>query len=87
MLRLDDLIGQKIIIALVNSKNHAGYDVILHGVEGGGLWIESSELARGSEVLLPQQKKGQPPQKAVFFFPYAQIQVLIAPATDLESRI
>jgi hypothetical protein len=87
MLRLEDLIGQKVIIALLGSKNPAGYDVILHGVENGGLWVESPELAQGSEVLLPPQKKGQPTQKVVFFFPYARIQFLVASGTDLEGRV
>ncbi len=85
MLRLEDLIGKKVIIALERSKKASGYDITIHGVESGGLWIESEELARGSEAILPPPAKDRPTQKLVFFFPYAQIQFVMALSTDLEN--
>lgn len=85
MLRLDDLVGRKVIMALARSERASGYDVTIHGVENGGLWIESDELARGSEVMFAPRRKDQPKQKTVFFFPYAQIHFLVGFSTDLED--
>jgi len=82
MVRLDDLIGQRVLMSLVNSEV-AAYDVILHGVENGGIWIESKEL----ETLLGHRKgkpmRMKPSKKPVFFYPYHQIALLISYSTDL----
>jgi hypothetical protein len=84
MPRFDDLIGKKLIVAIVHSET-GSYTVTLLGHEPGGLWVESPdfhELTGGREFLLPR-RKGDPPQKNVFFLPFAQILFLVAPETDL----
>jgi hypothetical protein len=82
MVRLDDLIGKKVTLALVGSEA-GSYDVTLHGVESGGLWIESADL----EKLLCHRKGYAvglaPALKPVFFYPYSQIALLIAYTTEL----
>ena len=82
MVRLDDLIGKKVLVALVNSEV-AAYDVVLHGVECGGIWVESREL----EALLGHRKGKpiglKPTKKPVFFYPYSQIAMLISYSTEL----
>lgn len=82
MVRFDDLIGKKVILALVNSEK-ASYDVVLHGVEHGGIWIESLELEK-----LFGHKRGvitdlKPSRKPVFFYPYSQISLLISYSMEL----
>jgi hypothetical protein len=82
MVRLEDLIGKKVLLALEKSKE-AGYDVILHGVENGGIWVESKEL----EKLFGHRKRNttrlNPAKKPVFFYPYSQIFLLISYSTEL----
>jgi len=67
MQRLEDLIGRKIIVALMNSEE-AGYTVTLHGVESGGIWIESKIHARllGHSPKKSQKVHGKPPAKPLF---------------------
>ncbi|MGH9605396.1 MAG: hypothetical protein ACRD3N_06810 [Terracidiphilus sp.] len=82
MVRLEDLVGKEVTLALIDSEE-AGYDVVLHGVENGGIWSESNELEqrighrRGKSVGL------KPAKKAVFFYPYSQIFFLVAYSTEL----
>jgi hypothetical protein len=79
MLRLDDLIGKPITMVLVGSATT--YDVVLHGVENGGLWIESEHF----EKLLPSSlKQLDIPHHLVLFFPFAQIHFLVAASIHLE---
>ncbi len=82
MVRLDDLIGEQLIMCLVNSEV-ASYNVVLHGVEHGGIWVECRKL----EILFDHRKgkpKGtRPVKKPVFFYPYAQIALLISYSTEL----
>jgi hypothetical protein len=85
MLRLDDLIGKKILIApttafAAKDKPGTSYTVTLHGVETGGVWIESPLLERIARSLAPRQKK------PVFFVPYAQIDFLIAFSLELDEK-
>lgn len=82
MLRLDDLIGKTVLLALQNSER-GSYEVVLHGVEAGGLWIEGGEIGELIAFLAPKPRKGQPRQKPVVFFPYAQIAFLQALSTEI----
>ena len=59
------------------------YDVTLHGVETGGLWIECRELDEIAAFLVPKKKAGIPLQKPVFFLPYSQILFLISSSTQI----
>jgi hypothetical protein len=82
MVRFEDLIGKKISLALVNSEV-AAYTVTLHGVEHGGIWVESKEL---DKLIGHQKSKSTGPRPAtrpVVFYPYSQIFFLIAHSTEL----
>lgn len=78
MLNLNELIGKPVGLALRDSEKEGSYDVVLHGVEAGGLWIEGGEIDEMFAFLRTKPRKGQPPQKPVVFVPYAQIMFLIA---------
>ena len=85
MLRLDDLIGKKIMVCPVNKfreKDEPGhvYTVTLHGVEMGGIWIESRELSKVAKGLAPLH------QTPVFFLPFAQVVFLLASSLDLDEK-
>ena len=85
MLRLDDLIGKKIMVCPKNKFCDADsdgtvYTVKLHGVEASGVWIESPDLTRIAKGFAPQQKK------PVFFVPHAQIEFLLAFSLRLDEK-
>jgi hypothetical protein len=86
MLRLEDLIGKKITLALINSEKGV-YTIKLHGSEIGGIWVESQDmenrLSRMPDYLASPST--QPAQKPVFFIPYAQIAFLIASSVKLDE--
>ena len=84
MLRLDDLIGKKIELAIVDSEKPI-YSVTLHGVENGGLWVESFEIENLAFVV-SAASRAQRQRKPVFFLPYARIQYVIAYSTELDER-
>jgi len=84
MQRLDDLIGKKVSIAILNSKEPA-YAVTLHGVEAGGIWIECKEYEELLGYKKPRKPKNLIYAKPVFFIPYAQIQFLISYSTELDE--
>lgn len=87
MQRIDDLIGKKILIAINNSKE-AAYDVILHGVENGGLWIESETHERilGYSRKKIAKNRNRPISKPVFFIPFSQIVFLVSFSTELDEE-
>jgi hypothetical protein len=82
MVRLDDLVGKQVLLSLIHSSAD-GYNVTLHGVEYGGIWVESKEL----EKLIGHRKAKatglDPVTKPVFFVPYGQIGNLVAYSTEL----
>ncbi len=85
MLRLDDLIGKKVMICPKKRFRDADtdgtlYTVKLHGVEVSGVWIESPELARIAKGFAHQEKK------PVFFLPHAQIEFLLAFSLHLDEK-
>ena len=45
MVRLDGLVGKRVLLSLINSTAD-GYNVILHGVEYGGIWVQGKELEK-----------------------------------------
>ena len=59
MLRLEDLIGKNVALALANSEKGI-YRVTLHGVENGGIWIESKEMEKRINSLRLASKKSTP---------------------------
>ena len=84
MQRLDDLIGKKVLVAILNSKTPAN-DVTLHGVEAGGIWIECREYEELLGYKNPRKPKNRLHAKPVFFIPFAQIQFLISYSTELDD--
>lgn len=85
MVRLRDLIGKTVTLVPViplrqGDKPGTAYDVTLHGVETGGLWVDSSFLTTVAGDLAPTQ------ESPVFFLPYAGIHMLIAYSLQLDER-
>jgi hypothetical protein len=83
-MRLEELIGQKLTIAIISSEH--SYVAKLLGVEQGGLWVESKRL----NAILGHQPKAtkrpktpKPPTRPVFFIPYSQIGFVLYESTDL----
>lgn len=86
MVRLEDLIGKRVTIAIRQSIESV-YEVTLHGVEAGGLWVESREMQRllGDIPKGSKNRRARPSEKPVFFIPYAQIVLLVASSTELDE--
>ena len=85
MVRLEDLIGKKVLFVpkvpfREGEKSGTSYTVTLHGVEMGGVWIQSKALTRLVGDLAPKQKS------PVFFVPYGEIQFLIAYSLNLDEQ-
>lgn len=86
MVRLVDLIGKRVCISIHGSERPT-YGVTLHGVESGGIWIESKELAQIlGPVKASSRERIEPKQKPVFFIPYSQLVFLISASTDLDEK-
>ena len=63
----------------------AAYNVTLHGVEMGGIWIECKEYEEFLGYKKWRKTKNQIHAKPVFFIPYSQIQFLISYSTELDE--
>jgi hypothetical protein len=85
MTRLDDLIGKPILISIVNSDLSKSGDVTLHGVESGGIWIESPYFEDLFGYKAKQHNSATPETKPVFFVPFAQIRVLVSASIVLDE--
>lgn len=75
MKELSERIGDSIwaIIPMVTNKNIKKFT--LHGVESGGIWIESQELT--NTFLRNVAKRQDLPKTPVFFVPYAKILTIV----------
>ena len=73
MRRLQDMVGELILakVPFIHSENWQTFK--LHGVELGGLWVESQEL---TNWFLDQMKIPTTPRTIIIFLPYAQIQAV-----------
>ena len=80
MVRLDDSLGKSFLLA---HSSGGRYQVVLHGVEVGGIWVESDELQDLFPSFVSEVREGEPKQKPVFFVPYAHILLLVAASTVL----
>ena len=68
MLKTQDFVGKKVVLALINSNRDEGYQAKLLGVESGGVWVDCDELL------------GSAPKSATkvpLFVPYSQIHFLM----------
>ena len=85
MVTLESLIGETVTLVPViplklGDKPGASYEVTLHGVEIGGLWIDSSFLTAVAGDLAPKN------EAPVFFLPFAGIHMLIGFSMQLDER-
>lgn len=92
MARLDEMIGEKILVCslVAFESSHATprlYEVILHGVETGGIWIESEILNQAADRVAIEQfgRPISPRGVPIYFLPYSQIHYLTAWTTRLEQ--
>lgn len=78
---LNDMIGED-ILASIPSIHPTDLQVVkLHGVEQGGLWLESENL---TQTMLRSLKMAASSRTPIFFVPYHEIRVLIQ-GTDKVS--
>lgn len=91
MVSLDDYIGKKIILCSLVTFDAAHkpgtiYEVTLHGVEAGGIWIESEILTDGLKTVLARRGSSLSDEKMpAYFVPYAQIVYIFAGATRIDE--
>ena len=85
MLSLNDLIGSKIIMCPKQKFQPQTnlYAVTLRGVENGGIWIQHSVLSRIVAESVDKSVSDLP-KDPVFFFPYSEIEHLVAFSTRLD---
>jgi hypothetical protein len=65
-----DLIGQQILVLIPKINTTLYQKVKLHGVEAGGLWLESQDV---TNALLQTLGAPATEKTVVFFWPYHQI--------------
>jgi hypothetical protein len=65
-----ELIGHEVALLIPRIHQTELQPVIVHGVESGGLWIESQEVM---QHLLNMVNVQMAPKTLVFFLPYHQI--------------
>jgi hypothetical protein len=85
MQSLNSLIGKEVSITLLRSEE-SSYTVTLHGVEQGGIWIESREIEKLMGHDAKKRSKGAPTEKPVFFIPFSSLFFLIASSVELDER-
>jgi hypothetical protein len=70
MPHLHDMIGETITALIPVLDGKIMQQVILHGVEQGGIWVESQNLTND---FLSQVGASTAPKTMIIFFPYHQI--------------
>jgi hypothetical protein len=74
MPELQKMIGQTIVASVPAIDRVKLQKLILHGVESGGLWVESQTM---TNALLARVGLAAAPKTAIFFLPFHQISFLI----------
>jgi len=69
-MQLADYIGERLAFLIPRIDPEGETEVILHGVEAGGVWIESQRL---TNELMTQFRVAYAPRTLVFFVPYHEI--------------
>jgi len=79
MKQLDELVGQELYgwIPVIHKTNLQ--PIRLHGVESGGVWLESDLL---TQTFLTDSEKPAL-QKPLFFVPFQQIGYLVQPSGEI----
>ena len=70
MLKLEELVGEKIFIRSIPIDEKNPVFVTLFSVDSGGIWIQSQKL---TEDMLQALKAHVAPKSPVYFLPYSQI--------------
>lgn len=79
-MQLESLIGKKVLACISMMGNTKLNEIVIHGVETGGLWIESEKYAR-----LWVEKLDVPAIRTpLFFVPYSGIQFVLHSLEKLE---
>ncbi len=81
MPKLEEMIGQTIVALIPLIDKEEFQEVKLHGVESGGLWIESQKI---TNWLLRRKGLASAPKTLVLFLPYHQITFVMS-ALDVPS--
>jgi hypothetical protein len=83
---LSDFVGQNVTLLIPFFHQTKLQEVKLHGVEAGGIWIESQAF---TNQALQRFGVATAPKTLVFFLPYSQISLGIAsgdwPALDEKA--
>ena len=69
-MQLSDYIGQEVVFLIPDIDPEALQKVIIHGVETGGVWLESQTL---TNMLLQQFKAPSSQRTLIWFYPYDKI--------------
>ena len=91
MTRLEEYIGREILIKPVHPFRPTDrgelYRVSLHGIETGGIWIESDILTHSALEGLHLMRDLDPAKVEIpiYFLPYTQILYLVTFNTFLDS--
>lgn len=87
-MQLSDLVGTKILIlsSWFASKSATFEQVILHGVEAGGIWIETKGI---NETFLEKMGDQMYDATPVVFLPYKAIDAILSgvPKTLISDKI
>lgn len=88
MIRLDELVGEKIVVRSKRKFNEADTGTVnvavLRGVESGGIWLEHKSLVKSvAEGLGVSADLFQ--KQPIFFFPYSELDFLTVFSTVLNE--
>ena len=92
MVRLEDLIGNQIVIMpkvqfRPDALQRSIYIATLRGYESGGVWIENDALLEVFMTAVRQfTSMTELDQSPVFFLPYTEIQMLVTLSTPLNPE-
>jgi hypothetical protein len=76
MLDLKAMIGHKVLALIPFIDKLIFQEITLHGVECGGIWVESQNL---TNMMLQAIKEQSAPKTIVYFLPWHQISFLMSP--------
>jgi hypothetical protein len=75
-MQLSDYVGQTLTVLIPRIHEDSEEKVRVHGVEAGGVWIESQRL---TNRLMTRLSASTAPKTLVFFFPYHEIVYAMVP--------
>ncbi len=78
---LNELVGKTITALVPIIHTEILQKLTLHGVEAGGLWVESQTL---TNLFLERVRMSASPKTAIFFLPYQQI-VFVLGSIDVPA--